>query len=68
MAAIAQQYYEEAAQNEQMGEEDEGVSTILFYCAHPDERDPPWQCIRAEAVGRVHSLKYYFLLVIYMGG
>jgi hypothetical protein len=27
MAAVAQQYYEDAAQNEQMGE-DEGVSTI----------------------------------------
>ena len=67
MAAVAQQYYEEAAQNEQMGEEDEGVSNS-FYCVRIMMREIPWQCIRAEAVGRVHSLKYYFLLVIYMGG
>jgi hypothetical protein len=33
MAAVAQQYYEEAAQNDQMGEEDEGVSTIILVCA-----------------------------------
>jgi hypothetical protein len=34
MAAVAQQYYEEAAQNEQMGEEDEGVSKrFVFVCA-----------------------------------
>jgi hypothetical protein len=34
MAAVAQQYYEEAAQNEQMGEED-GVSHHFLSFRHP---------------------------------
>lgn len=40
MAAVAQQYYEEAAQNEQMGEEDEGVSKTLFCVRIIMMRDP----------------------------
>ena len=47
MATVAQQYYEEAAQNEQMGEEDEGVSKIIL-CVHHDD-EIPWQCIRGRS-------------------
>jgi hypothetical protein len=50
MAAVAQQYYEEAAQNEQMGEEDEGVSKRFFLCVRIIMmRYPVGQCIRAES-------------------
>ena len=64
MAAVAQQYYEEAAQNEQMGEEDEGVSKILVV-AHHDERSRGIAFVHKPLTGG--ALPEYFLLVIYWG-